>query len=260
MSVARLPARHVARLASFARRLRDDRGGLALLEFAFTAPLLLGAGLYGVETANLALVNLRVSQITLNLADDAARVGDTPVNATKANVQQLREVDVNDVLQAARYQGGGINLTTNGRIIISSLENVKQPNYDLTAVQRIHWQRCLGKMGQRAADAAYNSHYGTATPMATAGTDATAANAGTFQLGGMGDANTTVNAPPDGAVMFIEVNYQYQPLISAYLTAGGNRIHYIASFIVRDNRDFSQLFNPVTTPATKPSTCDLYSA
>ncbi|RZL83153.1 MAG: pilus assembly protein, partial [Sphingomonas sp.] len=51
------------RMAVLLRRLRDDRSGLALLEFAFTAPLVVTLGLYGVETANLAIANLRVSQV-----------------------------------------------------------------------------------------------------------------------------------------------------------------------------------------------------
>ena len=242
-----------ARLRPLARRLRADRRGLALLEFAFTLPLLLMTGLYGVEIANLALVNLRISQIALNLADNASRVGTTPLS-----VQQLREVDINDVLQAARYQGSSIGLTTRGRIIVSSLENVQQ-SYDTQPVQRIHWQRCIGLRGSTASDAAYNSSYGSATPLATAGSDATLANAGTPQPGGMGDAGTRVSAPPGTGVFFVEIIYDYKPLISGYLVGSAARIHYTGSFIVRDNRDFTQLYNPVTSPATVPSTCDRYT-
>ena len=234
------------------RRLARNRSGVAMLEFAFSLPLVLGAGMYGAETANLALVNLRVSQIALNLADDASRVGVTPL-AT----EQLREVDMNDVLQAARYQGTALQLTTNGRIVVSSLENVQQ-NYDSAPVQRIHWQRCLGLKGSLAADAAYNSSYGTTT--VTAGTDNTQANAGTPQPNGMGDPNAMVQAPGGSGVMFVEINYNYKPLISNYLVGTTSRIHYIASFIVRDNRDFSQIYNPTITPATQRSTCDKYGA
>ena len=234
------------------RRLARNRSGVAMLEFAFALPLVLGAGMYGAETANLALVNLRISQVALNLADDASRVGITPL-AT----EQLREVDMNDVLQAARYQGTALQLTTNGRIIVSSLENVQQ-SYDNAPVQRIHWQRCLGLKGSLAADAAYNSSYGTTAP--TAGTDNTQANAGTPQPNGMGDTGALVNAPPGSGVVFVEINYNYKPLISNYLVGTTSRIHYIASFIVRDNRDFSQIYNPTTTPATLASTCDKYGA
>ena len=222
-----------------------------MLEFAFTLPLLLAAGLYGAECANLALVNLRISQIALSLADNASRVGVTPL-AT----EQLREVDMNDVLQAARNQGAALNITTNGRIIVSSLENVQQ-GYDTGPVQRIHWQRCIGLRGSASGDAVYNSSYGTTSP--AAGTDNTQANAGTAQPNGMGDANALITAPAGSGVIFVEINYNYKPLISSYLVGPTSRIHYIASFIVRDNRDFSQMYNPSITPPTQRSTCDKYT-
>lgn len=229
------------------RALRRDRSGLALLEFALSLPLVLGIGCYGVELGNLALLNMKVSQIALNLADNASRVG-----ASGLTLQQLREVDVNDVLQAARYQGTSINLTTNGRIILTSLENVKQ-DYDTAPVQRIHWQRCLGM--KSGAD--YDSHYGTTT--VAAGSTATQANKGTDDADGMGPTGSLVTAPPDSAVMFVEINYLTRPLFGTFLTTPA-RIQYIASFIVRDRRDFSQLFNPVPAVATaSKSTCNLYT-
>lgn len=232
------------------RRLHRDTSGLALLEFAFTAPLMLGLGLYGIETANLALTNLKISQIALALADNAARVGDNSLS-----IQQLREVDMNDVLQAARYQGQAINLTTQGRIVLSSLENIQQ-SYDKAPQQRIHWQRCLGKKGSVASEAAYRSSYGTT--LVTDGTDAAEANNGTDATDGMGDAGAKVSAPPGSAVMFVEINYNYKPLITAYLLGSATRIHYIASFIVRDPRDFSRLWDP--SPKATKATCDLYTA
>ena len=228
------------------QRLHRDRSGLAMLEFAFTLPIVLGIGAYGLETANLALMNMRVSQIALSLADNASRVG----TYSSLTSQQLREVDVNDVLQAARYQGSNINLTTNGRITLSSLENVQQ-SYDTTAVQRIHWQRCLGVKSSTN----YDSSYGTTTT--TAGTTATSTNAGTTVANGMGDPGSLVNAPSGSGVMFVEINYLTKPLFGTWLTSPA-RIHYVASFIVRDRRDYSQLFNP--TPTATKATCDLHTA
>ena len=222
-------------------RLGQDRSGLALLEFAFSMPLVLMIGLYGLETANLALINLRVSQIALNLADNASRVG----LLNNVNVEQLREIDMNDVIQAARNQGDSIDLTTNGRIIVSSLEMNSAGTQ-----QRIHWQRCVGlKSGTN-----YDSSYGTT--ITTAGTDTQASNAGTLAPSGMGDAGQQVNSPPGGGVMFVEVNYVYQPIVGNWLF-GTSRIHYIASYVVRDNRDFTQLYNP--SPAATRMTCDKYT-
>jgi Flp pilus assembly protein TadG len=244
-------------IRTFARRLRQDRRGLAMLEFAFTAPLVLGIGCYGIELANLALVNMKVSQIALNLADNASRVGAYSSLAT----QQLREVDINDILQAARYQGAGINLTTNGRITISSLENVAQ-SYDTAnngaSVQRIHWQRCLGAQSGVGFDGQFKANVSTAAGLTTA-TSASDPARGYDLPGGISDNGTApIQAPGGAGVMYVEINYRTKPLFGPWLTQS-QTIHYIASFVVRDRRDYRQIYNVVTTPATKPSTCDLYT-
>lgn len=237
-------------LRRFAGRLRHDRSGLALLEFAFAAPVVLGIGMYGIEMSNLALANLRMSQIALNLADNASRVG----QLNSLSVEQLREVDINDVLTAAQKQGARWGLTKNGRITLSSLEKVQQ-TYDSSKVQRIHWQRCIGALGTAANDG-YDSSYGTA--QATDGSDATATNQGKATPKGMGDSGSEVNAPDGSGVMFVELNYNYQPVISTYwLPGGAARLHYIASYVVRDHRDFSQLFNPAPqVPTSQVMTCN----
>jgi Flp pilus assembly protein TadG len=223
------------------RRIGQDRRGLALLEFALGLPLVLGIGLYGAETANLALANLRISQIALNLADNASRVGLLQSN----NSSQLREIDINDVLTAARIQGEPWDLAARGRIIVSSLE-------ESNGNQVIHWQRCLGT--QRGID--YDSHYGTTS--VTAGTDTSSANTGTVIIGGMGPAGDKVTAPPGSGVMFVEVNYLYKPVVSTrWLPDGVARIHYIASFVVRDRRVFTQIYNP--QPAATRYTCNRYT-
>lgn len=257
----------LSRLARTQRRLARDTSGLALLEFAFSLPLVLMIGLYGIETANQALVNLKISQIALNLADNASRVG--LINGS-TSVEQLREIDLNDVLQAARSQGEGIQLTTRGRITLSSLENVG-------GVQRIHWQRCIGLKQGIGYDSSYGVASNTGTSKtgpydptagvntATAPADNSASHPGSVAVGGangvtlsgMGDdAKSAVTAPLNGGVMFVEINYEYKPVVGTWLF-GPARIHYIASFIVRDNRVFGQVYNPL--PIATRSTCDLYS-
>lgn len=209
-------------------------------------PLFFLCGGGGLEYVNFGLAHLNVSQISASLADNASRVG--LVNTL--NVTQLREVDINDVLTATRLQGAGIKLTTNGRVTLSSLENVQQ-SYDSSPVQRIHWQRCIGAK----SGTGYDSTYGTASK--TAATDATQANAGTTMTAGMGDTGRKVSAPSAAGVMFVEVNYQYQPIFGTIFISP-TVIHYSSSFIVRDNRDFSQLYNP--SPTATRYTCDLHSA
>jgi hypothetical protein len=228
------------------RRLFRDAGAAATIEFALLVPILMYLGGAGIEYSYYGLAQLKISQIALELADNASRVG---LSSTLSSVQ-LRETDVNDILTGARMQGTGINLTPNGRIIISSLENVQQ-SYDTGPVQRIHWQRCLGMK----SGSGYDSSYGTTTT--AAGTDATQANAGTTAASGMGDAGYMVNAPSGYGVMFVEVNYAYQALFGT-LYIQPTRIHYLASYVVRDRRDYSQIYNP--TPVVTRSTCNLYSS
>ena len=226
-------------------RLRTEIGAASLVEFGLALPIVFFLGAGGIEYANLGRSQLLVSQIALNLADNASRVGLTSNLATT----QLREADINDVLQAVRLQGNGIGIATNGRVTLSSLENIQQ-SYDKAPAQRIHWQRCIGLQ----SGASYTSSYGSAP--ATAGIDATLGNAGTPTTG-MGDTGYQVTAPSGAGVMFVEVNFNYQPMFSAMFIKN-RQIHYTASFIVRDKRDFSQIFNP--SPTAPRATCDLYTA
>lgn len=237
------------RLGALARSLRHDRSGLAMMEFAFTLPIVMTMGGYGVELSYLSVSNLRVFQSAVNLADTASRVG-----TVSGTVTQLSEADINDVLQGIRLTNQGIQLTTYGRIILSSLENVQQAQ-DSGRVQRVHWQRCMGLKGASGGDAAdYNSHFG-ATDAADGTTIDTAAshpNEGIARPASMG-----VSAPDDSGVMFVEVNYQYRPLFGSMFVSP-QVIRYTQSFVVRDNRDFRRIYNP--TPAATASTCNLYTA
>ncbi len=244
MQLILTPLRAAAR--GFAR-LREDRSALALIEFGYSLPVLIGVGMYGLEVANLAQANLRISQVALALADNASRVGVT----STLNVQQIREVDINDVLQGARLQSGNLDLVNRGRITLSSLEQ------NASGGQWIHWQRCLGlKKG-----ANYDSSFGKAG-------DGKTGNA----VAGMGPPGGVVQAPPQSSVMFVEVNYDYQPVIAPWLI-GSQRIQYVASFVVRDKRDLDQtspykaaaaggqpeggVWNP--SPKETVQTCDKYT-
>ena len=240
-----------AKFRAFANRLRRDTSGLALLEFAFSAPIVLSIGMYGIEVSNLALMNMRVSQSALNIADNASRLGLT----TSLNTQQLRESDINDLVSQIRQQTGGWNLTTRGRVTITSLE-------EKSGDQIMHWQRCVGL--RNGVD--YKSHYDkpgeAVTP--TDGSDTSAGNQGviiTPKGTGMGPTGGKVVAPPNSGVIFVEVNYEYDPVVSdRWLPAGTTRLSYIASFIVRDRRDFTQIFNPSpSVPTNQKMTCDRYT-
>lgn len=209
-------ARSLARLGRFASRLRRDTSGLALIEFAYATPIMLTLGLYGLEAANLALVNMRVSQIALNLADTASRVG---VDSS-ASFKKIREADIDDTFNAAIIQGGNFNVTTGGRFILSSLEQ------NTNGGQWIHWQRCIGT-------GSFNSSYGVE--------DDGAINKPAIT--GMGPAGSQIQAPAQQAVMFVEAYYVYKPLVSSRLF-GTPTIRTTASFIVRDRRDLGNPNDP----------------
>lgn len=224
----------MARLTRFACALRRDTGGIALTEFAFSAPILLVLAMYGMDVANFAQTHLKLNQIALNLADNASRVG----SSSSLSTQQMREVDIADVLQAAKTHGASLDLTTNARVILSSLEK------DNSGTQRLHWQRCFGaKTG-----ATYESHYGRA--LNADGSTATG-NAGIAAPNGIGNAGAKVNAPTNNSgVMFVEINYRYTPMF-AWLSSPQD-LRYTASFIVRDPRDFRQIY---PTTGVTPSYC-----
>jgi Flp pilus assembly protein TadG len=225
-------------LRRFAARLARDRSGLALTEFALVTPIMLTLGLYGLEAANLALVNMRISQIASNLADTTSRIGlESPLA-----LKQIRESDINDVFQAVRLQGGTYNVTTNGRVTLSSLER------NSSGGQWIHWQRCVGQ-GRDSSGAFFASTFGNAGAGAT----------GTA-LAGMGPTGAEIQAPANQAVMFVEVAYTYQPLVSARLF-GTPVIRTTASFIVRDIRDLTDANNPSNpSPGVTSMTCDKHTA
>ncbi len=213
------------------KRLKEDSSGLALVEFAYGFPILLALSGYGMEITNLAIANQKISQTALALADNLSRVG---VNSS-LTMTQLRESDVNDAFIGATKQTEGMNLTTRGRIIVSSLEQ------NATNGQWIHWQRCLGTKN-------VGSSYGVQGVGAT----------GTA-FPGMGIASARITAPADAPVMFVEVKYDYQPLFGT-LYVGQKTLSYEASFIVRDDRDRTGngIFNP--SPAATQKLCTLYTA
>lgn len=212
------------------RRLLKNTSGVAMTEFAIGAPFLLTAGLWGTELANYALVNMKVGQLAVHIADNASRVGDT---STLQN-RKIYEGDINDVIYGAQIQGGpGIGLYDNGRVMISSLEFRDD---GAEGEQFIHWQRCRGAK-------TVASGFG---------------DEGDILADGMGPEGREVIAQEGDAVIFVEINYTYQPLISASFL-GSPDIHSIASFTVRDDRDLSQIYQRDPGKPDPVQRCDLYS-
>ncbi len=210
-----------------ARTLWRDVRGVALIEFAYSLPILVSLGLGGTELTNYITTKMRVSQVALHLADHASRAGVGDPLAPK----DLREIDINDVLTGAGLQGGNLDIYTQGRVILSSLEPMANPN-PTPKKFKIAWQRCRGAK-------AYTSTYGVA---------------GARNLVGMGPAGRQVTAPDDGGTMFVEVSYTYRPL---FLTSISDEvipslnITSIATMPVRDRRNYAQIYNNENAPVAR---------
>lgn len=197
-----------------ARRLRTSVSGLAAVEFALGLPLFLTLGMWGTELGNLAITHMRVSQVAMQIADNGSRIGDTSM----LEDLKIYESDINDLLVGANVQGGGLKVFEHGRVVISSLEVVAGTE----DTQYIHWQRCKGKRN-------FQSTYG---PAGT-GLDGS--------LSGMGPAGEEITAGKDEAVIYVEVEYVYQPIVSAKFVPA-SPIRATAAFNVRDDRDLSQIY------------------
>lgn len=206
--------------------LRQDVSGLAMVEFAFAAPLVLGMGMLGTDTAYLVITHLQVSQIAMQVADNASRVGEEDTLAAR----RVYESDIIDTLLGAEKLGENISIFQQGRVIISSLQQNAQGG------QWIAWQRCRGAKN-------YNSSYGVQGDGAT-GTS----------FPGMGVPGRYITASPGTAVMFVEVAYDFRSITPMNIF-NNQQIVYTAAFNVRDNRDLSQLYTggPVAR-------CNVYSA
>lgn len=161
---------------------RDD--GVAFVEFAFGAPLLLVVIMTGLEITNLAVSHMRVSQIAMTVADNSGRVSGS-----------IDEANVYEVFAGADVIGRSLDFEDNGRVVLSSLEPNGLTGGD--AGQMVRWQRCWGEL---EVDPAYALQ------------GAGASNA--VLADGLGPDGNRIRSAANTAVMFVEVSYLYQPLVS----------------------------------------------
>jgi len=232
-------------MMSFLRNLRRNCSGVAMIEFAFSLPIILLMGLGGTELAHMAIARERVDQIAMLVADNAARVRDT-----------IDENDVNDIMTGAKLVGQSIDFGAHGRIILSNVQN----NPTNTG-QWIRWQRCAGAKN-------VSSTYGNVND----GWQDTSLSAGIYD-----HTNTTagkISAAPGTIVMFVEVVYDYQPIVPVNYF-GARTFRATQAFNVRDrtpasstNADGTVNQNPPLdikdqsnlVATNKNSSCSLYSA
>ena len=219
-----------ARVRRVLARLARSSSGVAMTEFAIVLPFLLGAGLMGLEVANRVVVQMQVSQLAAQIADNASRIGDT----STLQDRKIYENDINDLFRGAQVQGGGrVDLYENGRVIISSLEVVP----DTEDRQYIHWQRCYGRKK-------HVSSYGVEGDGKSAG------------LPGMGPVGEEVWAFKDEAVMFVEIAYDYRSLVGEPF-GFSREINATAAFTVRDDRDLTQVYQRDPSDPDPVASCTL---
>ncbi len=201
-------------------KLAHDRSGLALTEFALSLPILAGLVLYGLETVNFAYATQKVGDIATLTVDNVSRIR-----------VGISEGDVTDTMRGIGGGAANIGFAGNGRIIVSSLRPVIDSNGNVTN-QQIRWQRCTGALRQ-------NSTYGS--PGVNLGAD------------GMGPTGRKVAASANSEVIFVEVAYAYQPLISESLL-GPRTLRALAGMNVRDRSS-----NDITATG-QVSSCSNYSS
>jgi Flp pilus assembly protein TadG len=209
-------------------RLRHDRSGIAMVEFALSLPFVVLITMSAAELTNFTTTKMRVSQLALQVADNASRIGTGTVLSNKT----ISETQINDLLTGANLQAGKLGLFSNGRVIISSL----QPGSTSTKYV-VKWQRCKGAK-------VFTSTYPAA--------DTTERD--------ISGNPFNVTPPSDGAVMFVEISYTYQPLIAGRFIDISN-IRETAAMTVRDTRDYAGGTNGIYNSESAPvSSCTTYSA
>ena len=216
------------KLRRLARALALSTVGAAAVEFAIVVPLLVTLMLSGIELANYATVQMQVSQIAVSLADNASRLGQTDNSSVTPTIT---ESDVNSILSGAVRQGAGINLATNGRVIISSLE--QDP---VSGRQWVHWQRCSGNLSNPSTIGAQGAGLTGAV------------------LTGAGNGSGVVTAPAGSAVMVAEVYYRYQGMFGTYFVSTPV-IHRLSAFLNRDNRNLGTTSTAGLSPSGTASSC-----
>lgn len=189
------------------RRLYGDERGLALIEFAFAAPVLLLLILGGLELANYALAHLRVNQIAMTVADNAGRV-----------TVGIDEANVHEIFAGADVIGLPIDFEENGRVVLSSLQHNGRNGSN--EGQMINWQRCWG-------DLDVDPLYGVE---GDGRTDDSLED-------GMGRNGNQIVSAQGTAVMVVEVTYTYQPLIDSGYMVIGETITHESAFNVRGRQN-----------------------
>jgi hypothetical protein len=209
-----------SRLAHLAAKLKRHQSGVAMVEFAMSLPILAGLTFYGAEAANMAYTSQKLGDLATLTADSVSRIRIA-----------VSEGDVTDAMNGIKILGDGIHFRDNGRIIISSVMPVTDPSNVVTD-QKIRWQRCSGALSKAAGYGAESASLGTA---------------------GIGPAGRKITASADNEVIFVEIYFTYQPLISSSLL-GTPQLSALSAMTVRE-RSSNDLYSSGTA-----SPCSAFTA
>lgn len=239
--------------------LGRDRRGTAIMEFGLAIPLLLLMGLGGLETANYALTVFRLQQIAQLVADNAARVR-----------QALDESDVDEVMIGAKLMGSNLNFATQGRIILSDVEQrttvtgtggqgTKTATNPNGYRQWIRWQRCAGALNKPSSFGGPIDANGAAVINLDNTTNSDhGAVEGASAIDGMGPTGAQIAATGGTAVMVVEIWYSYKPLIPLYAW-GSRTLRVVQAYGIRQRTDFT-IYNGNKLSGNGRSDCRLFDA
>jgi Flp pilus assembly protein TadG len=197
----------------FIDKLLKNQCGVVIVEFALTLPFFIGITVVGLEYSYFALVNMKLNQIAVTAADNASRY--TPT---------MDESDFVDVSAGTTVIGAAIDFNANGRIILSSLQHNGLNGGN--AGQVINWQRCNGSL------TTVGSRYGVQ------GAGATNSSLST----GVGSPTNRITAATGTAIMFVEVVFDYQPLIAPNFPGSvqlDRRMRFESAYVVRSRQNFN---------------------
>jgi hypothetical protein len=236
--------------------LASATSGLALVEFAYSLPLLLTLGVGGLETAHFMQASLRLSQIAMTVADNAGRVRTS-----------IDEADINELMVGARKMGEPIGFAANGRIILSDLEQRTNTTGGAGPItsdnpngyrQWIRWQRCVGALNVSSSYGGPLDVNGAAvTNLDDPNPDDGAVETKSLILG-MGPSTNVISASSGTAVMVAEIVYTYQPITPLPLFRGWT-IRRLQAFNVRQRTAYS-LRNDSALTGTQRADCRLFDA
>lgn len=165
------------------RRLARDSRAVAVIEFAYAAPVFLVLVMVGLELSNLAMAYQRVNHMASTVSDSAAR-----------SPEGLNLADIHEFFAGAELIGRSFDFEKNGRVILSSIDH--DYHNGLQGNQRIAWQYCWGDLD---VGSAYGKRW--------AGRD------DDRFADGIGAEGNKISARAGSSLIFVEVVYDYQPLV-----------------------------------------------